>query len=71
MSDSSSILRECETVLQYARRIDRSYNGTRALIDEGLPIFFLKGRRYVHVPTAEKWLSDKIKSRPAKTRRVR
>lgn len=44
------------TLTEAAKRLGRSYNFVRRLVDEGeIPAKEVHGRRYVHGPTLDEW----------------
>ena len=66
-SVSQGVLQECVSIPAYARIQGRCHQWAYDMVAAGLPVLRLPTRRkLIHLPTADKWLRDRMRTRGRK-----
>ena len=64
---SQGFLRECVSIPEWARSQGRSHQWGYDMVEAGLPVLRLPtGGNWIHIPTSEKWLRGRMRSRGRK-----
>ncbi len=66
-SVAQGFLKECTSIPGWGRIQGRSHQWAYDMVEAGLPVLRLPtGGNLIHLPTAEKWLRDRMRSRGRK-----
>ncbi len=72
MSNPETFLAQCVTLPTFAKMHGRAHQWAYDMVELGLPIIDIKGmNKLVHIPTADAWFADRLRSRGRKIRPIK